>query len=413
MNSRKRFDIGWTDLLAGLAACTSRADGADAAARIERWFDDGSGDAFACLSVRTGLDLYLRQLALPAGSEVLMSALTIPDMARVVAHHGLVVVPVDVDPTTLAPRPEAWRRAASPKTRLAILAHLFGTRVSLAPLVDLRRERGILVLEDAAQAFTGRDWRGDPDADVSMFSFGPIKTATALQGAVLCVRDPAVLAGMRAAHAAYPRATQGAFAKRIAKYSALKALTWRPVYSAFVRVNRALGRPVDDVIQRTVRGFPGGEFFANIRHRPSTAMYSLLARRMERCDGAHVAERARLGEDLARAIGDVVTVPGIRAPLRTHWVFAVATERADELVASMRANSFDATRVATMTAVPAPESRPETDPREARALVQSLVYLPLYPELGAARTARLAELVREHALHARSEAFSVQPTPVS
>jgi dTDP-4-amino-4,6-dideoxygalactose transaminase len=107
MYSRKRFDIGWTDLLAGLAACTSRAGGEHAAARVERWFDGGSGDALACLSVRSGLDLYLEQIALPHGSEVLMSALTIPDMARVVAKHGLVVVPVDVDPGTLAPRPEA------------------------------------------------------------------------------------------------------------------------------------------------------------------------------------------------------------------------------------------------------------------------------------------------------------------
>ncbi len=413
MNSRKRFDIGWMDLLAGLAACTSRADGADACARIERWFDDGAGDAFACLSVRTGLDLYLRQLALPAGSEVLMSALTIPDMARVVTEHGLVVVPVDVDPATLAPRPEAWRRAAGPKTRLAILAHLFGTRVSLQPLVELRRERGILVLEDAAQAFTGTDWRGDSNADVSMFSFGPIKTATALQGAVLRVRDRAVLEGMRAAHAQYPRATQGAFAKRIGKYSALKALTWRPVYSAFVRINRAQGRPVDDVIQRTVRGFPGGEFFANIRHRPSTAMYSLLARRLTRCDGARIAERARLGDELAFAIGDVVLVPGMRAPLRTHWVFTVVAERPDDLVARLRADGFDATRVATLSALSPSDGRADAEPRDARALVSRLVYLPLYPELGAARAAQLGGIMREYASLAPSPNLDAQPTPAS
>jgi dTDP-4-amino-4,6-dideoxygalactose transaminase len=418
MNSRKRFDIGWADLTAGLAACTSRADGGDAARRIERWFDDGAGDAFACLSVRTGLDLYLEQLALPAGSEVLMSALTIPDMARVVARHGLVVVPVDVDPSTLAPRADAWRRAAGPKTRLAILAHLFGTRVSLEPLVELRRERGILVLEDAAQAFTGPDWRGDPAADVTMFSFGPIKTATALQGAVLRVRDRAVLEGMRRVHAALPRATQGAFAKRIFKYGMLKALTWRPVYAAFVRINGALGRPVDGVIQRTVRGFPGGEFFVSIRHRPCPAMFSLLARRLERCgpehtDGRRLAERAQMGEELAHAVGDVITVPGMRAPTRTHWVFTVATERPDELVADMRDAGFDATRVATMTALPAPEGRPELEPREARALIARLVYLPLYPELGSARRALLADIARAHATRVPAADFDAQPTPAS
>lgn len=413
MYSRKRFDIAWTDLVAGLAACTSGSDGADSAARVERWFDDGAGDAFACLSVRTGLDLYLEQLALPKGSEVLMSALTIPDMTRVVARHGLVVVPVDVDPATLAPRPEAWRRAAGPKTRAAILAHLFGTRVSLDPLAELRRERGIVVLEDDAQAFTGPEWRGDPAADVSMFSFGPIKTATALQGAVLRVKDRDVLARMRAVHATLPRATQGEFAKRIVKYGGLKALSWRAVYAAFVALCDARGRSVDDVIQKTVRGFPGGDLFVKIRHRPSAAMYALLARRLERCDGARTRERGLLGDELARAIGDAAFVPGMRAPEHTHWVFTVAAERPDELVANAREAGFDATRVATMTAIPAPEGRPELEPREARALVARLVYLPLYPELGRARTAQLAEIVRRHAGAPAASNFDAQPTPAS
>lgn len=342
-----------------------------------------------------------------------MSALTIPDMARVVAKHGLVVVPVDVDPATLAPRPEAWRRAAGPKTRIAILAHLFGTRVSLEPLVELRRERGILVLEDDAQAFTGPEWRGDPAADVSMFSFGPIKTATALQGAVLRVRDRAVLERMRAVHAGLPRATQGEFAKRIAKYAGLKALSWRPVYATFVASCESRGRSVDDVIQKTVRGFPGGDLFVKIRHQPCAAMFALLARRLERCDGSRSAERADLGNGLARAIGDLVAVPGMRAPIHTHWVFTVMADRPDELVKALREAGFDATRVATLTAIPAPEGRPELDPREARALVSRLVYLPLYPELGRERTAQLADLVRRHAGPAAAPEFRVQPTPAS
>jgi dTDP-4-amino-4,6-dideoxygalactose transaminase len=397
MYSRKRFDIGWSDMLAGLAACAGRGDGARAAGRVERWFDGGSGDALACLSVRSGLDLYLEQLALPRGSEVLMSALTIPDMARVVEHHGLVVVPVDVDPATLAPRPEAWRRAAGPATRAAILAHLFGTRVPLDPLVELRRERGILVLEDCAQAFTGPDWKGDPQADVSMFSFGPIKTATALAGAVLRVKDGALLARMRAAHAAWPQQSQGQFAQRIAKYSGLKAVSYRLPYSGFVRWCESRGSTMDEVVQKTVRGFPGGDLFVKIRHRPSPALLALLARRLERCDGRRVAERAALAARLAEAIGGAAAVPGLRAPLHTHWVFTLVAERPDALVDALRAEGFDATRVATLSALPAPAGRSELDPREARALLTRLVYVPLYPEMGWETAERIAAVVRASA----------------
>jgi dTDP-4-amino-4,6-dideoxygalactose transaminase len=246
-----------------------------------------------------------------------------------------------------------------------------------------------------------------------MFSFGPIKTATALQGAVLRVRDRAVLERMRAVHAALPRAPQGEFAQRIVKYSGLKALSWRPVYSAFVASCASRGHSVDDVIQKTVRGFPGGDLFVKIRHQPCAAMFALLARRLERCDGSHAAERADLGNGLARAIGDLVAVPGMRAPIHTHWVFTVLADRPDDLVQCLREAGFDATRVATLTAVPAPEGRPELEPREARALVSRLVYLPLYPEIGRERTARLAELVRRHAGTAAVPVFGAQPAPAS
>ena len=49
----------------------------------------------------TGFDLLLQTLKLPAGSEILCSAITIPDMIYLVRHHGLVPVPVDLDVATL------------------------------------------------------------------------------------------------------------------------------------------------------------------------------------------------------------------------------------------------------------------------------------------------------------------------
>ena len=44
-----------------------------------------------CLSVRTGLDLYLQVKNFPPGSEIIMSAINIPDMVHVVHHHKLKV----------------------------------------------------------------------------------------------------------------------------------------------------------------------------------------------------------------------------------------------------------------------------------------------------------------------------------
>ena len=66
-------------------------------------------EQLVCLSVRSGFDLLLQALALPAGSEILVSAVTHPDMVNIIERHDLRAVPVDLDLATLAPRAEAIR----------------------------------------------------------------------------------------------------------------------------------------------------------------------------------------------------------------------------------------------------------------------------------------------------------------
>lgn len=93
------------------------------------------------LSVRTAFDLYLKALKLPRGSLVVCSALTIPDMVTIFEEHGLVPVPVDLDPATLAPeagaleaevercRAEQCGGGAAGRVRAIYVAHIFGAVV--------------------------------------------------------------------------------------------------------------------------------------------------------------------------------------------------------------------------------------------------------------------------------------------
>ena len=134
-------------------------------------------------------------------------------MLRIIRDHGLVPVPVDIDVEHLAVDPASLERGLSPRTRAVLVAHLFGTRQPLDAVVRFARQHKLLVIEDCAQAFVGTGFTGHPEASVSMFSFGPIKTATALGGGLLLVRDPAVLATMRRLLAAEPLQTpRGVFA---------------------------------------------------------------------------------------------------------------------------------------------------------------------------------------------------------
>src|SRR5918997_1432875 len=102
------------------------------------------------------------------GDEVLVSAITHPDMVRIILGHGLRAVPVDIEPETLAPRPEALEAAVTPRTRVLLLAHLFGGRMDLGPLARFARRHGLLLVEDCAQAFQGPERMRDPATDVSM-----------------------------------------------------------------------------------------------------------------------------------------------------------------------------------------------------------------------------------------------------
>src|SRR3546814_1345768 len=122
----------------------------------------------------------------------------------------------------MAPRLVLIERAIGPNTRAMVVAHLFGTRLDLDPVIELAHRKGLVVFEDCAQAFDGQAYKGHPEADVAMFSFGQLKTATALGGAILRVRDAGLRGKMGVIQDTYPVQPAGAYGKRVLKFMGLK-----------------------------------------------------------------------------------------------------------------------------------------------------------------------------------------------
>lgn len=395
MYARKRLDIGWSDLAAGALRAALSAPAESLARDVEARLSGEGREAIAFLSLRSGFDLMLRELALPRGSEVIVSALTIPDMWTLLEHHGLRVVPVDVDSATLAPSAADIERLVTPATRAVLVAHLFGTRNDLDEILRVARERGLLLWEDCAQTFDSPTPLGDARADCSMLSFGPIKTATALGGGALIFRDAALAAKVRAAHATHPRASSGAFLGRVLKYVGLKFISLPLPYACFVEICRWRGRDYDTAIQASVRGFARDELLARLRRQPSRALLALMLRRIAQADGTRVRARKAAGDELMRALEGLREVPGSAAPYHDHWVFTVLSDEPAALIARLRAAGFDATSVATMRSVPAPAGEPDLAPRAAERMLARLVYVPMYPELPARASMRLAAALRQ------------------
>lgn len=215
---RKRLEISYSDYAHGLYQCVSskEEDRAEVSTKIERYWSP-HGNGFVCLSVRTGFDLYLQALNLPHGSEVLMSAVTIKDMVRIVEHHGLIPIAIDMDEDVLVPSTESILSALTPRTKLLVFAHLFGTIVDLTDIALLCQNNGILFMEDCAEAYAGPSYRGHPNASVTSFSFGTIKTSTALGGCLMTIKDPFILENMQKLHSAYSPRPRSVFTKRIVK----------------------------------------------------------------------------------------------------------------------------------------------------------------------------------------------------
>jgi dTDP-4-amino-4,6-dideoxygalactose transaminase len=131
---RKRFDISWADLLFGIGYCFQRANRNSIEQRLERTWPEGA-IALACLSVRSGFDALLQTLDFEPGTEILVSAITIRDMTRIIEAHGLVPVPIDLDMEKLVVQPESLAQALTVRTKAILVAHLFGSRMPMEPIL--------------------------------------------------------------------------------------------------------------------------------------------------------------------------------------------------------------------------------------------------------------------------------------
>lgn len=398
IHPRHRIDIGIRDLAFGLAQCAVSLDADKIASELEERID-GSQAWIATLSVRSAFDLLLSSLALPVGSEVLLSALTIPHMAQIVSAHGLVPVPVDLDPDTLSPTEQSLELAWSARARVLVVAQLFGGATNFEAAKRFSAERELLLVNDNAQGYVGPSSLRDAQGDVAFFSFGSIKTATCLGGALTRVNDADLLRRMRSAQEAWPLQPTKAYAQKLAQYAALRVPSEPRAYGVFERACEKFGTGLDDVIMSMTRGFPTNsvdELMRRLRHRPSGALLKLLDRRLQRFDPERVTQRALAGETAIRQLSPTVDVVGSKQAQRTHWLFALSLEQPAQYTGPMRAQGFDSARGTTsITALAAPQSRPETHAKVAHRIMDRLLFVPMYPEISPPERERLVHALIE------------------
>ncbi len=140
--------------------------------------------------------LALLALGVGPGDEVITVPSTFMATAEAITYCGARPVFVDIDERTYTMDPEGLAGAVTSKTKAIIPVHLFGQPADLDPILKFARERGLPVIEDAAQAhdaeYKGR--KAGSIADVGCFSFYPGKNLGALGEAGAVVTNDAELA---------------------------------------------------------------------------------------------------------------------------------------------------------------------------------------------------------------------------
>jgi len=394
---RKQLDIRWRDLAAGMLRCVFPRSLKVSETELRERFAPGFPLHIA-YTVRSSFDLCLQALQFPAGSEIVMSALTIREMADIARRHGLVPVPLDLNLETLSPDATALESAITPRTRVLVIAHLFGTRAPMGPLIAIAKRHKLFVFEDCAQAFAGPEYTGHPETDAAMFSFGSIKTATAIVGALIRLRDPKLLQGIQAIQERYPEQSCGEYFRELFTHVYVKLFTLPLLFGLFYRACVALGRDFERVIS-AVRNLPEGEEDASvIRKQPCSALVALLARRLRTFDADQIRKRARVGAGFASRLPAGLKPLGNEAKFHSYWVFPVLAEAPERFAGILRSYGFDATTAGSALSViePPPDSgRKIAAPANLCAAMPKLLYLPVYPAVPRKARARLQTALHE------------------
>lgn len=156
-----------------------------------------------CVGVGSGTEaLHLIALAMGIGpgDEVIVPAFTFIASAWFAQYVGAKVVFADIDPATFTIDIKSIEKCVTEKTKAIVVTHLFGQAAEMDSILTFAKERGIKVVEDAAQAHLAQ-YKGKTVGDIGdagIFSFYPTKNLGALgEGGCVTSEDEELLEKIR------------------------------------------------------------------------------------------------------------------------------------------------------------------------------------------------------------------------
>ncbi len=172
---------------------------------LERFERDFAGwlrtdDAVAVSSGTAALHLGVRALEWGSGDEVVTTPFSFVSSANCLLYEDVTPVFCDIDPLTLNMDPDAARAAVTERTAGLLPVHIFGYPAAMAELERLADDRGLGILEDAAEAAGAVDETGvrvGTRGNTAIFAFYANKQLVTGEGGIAVPSDASVAERMR------------------------------------------------------------------------------------------------------------------------------------------------------------------------------------------------------------------------
>ncbi len=163
----------------------------------------GAKHAMVCSNGTAALHCACIAAGIGPGDEVITTPITFAASANCALYCGAKPVFADIDPKTYNIDPESIRAHITPKTKAVVAVDFTGQAVRIKEIQKICDEFGLVFIEDAAHAI-GTCYNGahvGSLADMTCFSFHPVKTVTSGEGGAITTNNDDYYKKLMLAHA--------------------------------------------------------------------------------------------------------------------------------------------------------------------------------------------------------------------
>lgn len=358
----------------------------------------GMPNAWPVSSGRAAMTIILEAMRVASGDrsrvDVVIPAYTCYSVPAAIERAGLRPRLCDVNPTTLSMDPDRLRNLNFAGVLAVVSSNLYGLPNDLAALESVCRERGVYLLDDAAQALGARlaDRAVGAFGDAGVYSFDKGKVISTIQGGAIVCRPGPLASKLESAAAAL---ADSSAAERLGNAAKLS------IYSLFLRPSLY---PLIRALPFTGLGHTAYETRYSVARlgKFSSAVATCLLERLDQL----AFGRRKVAASLRAALGQepglylIQPVPGAESADIRFPVLVRDSSQRTRLIHALERSGIGATASYPCSLADVPEVRAKVPPADtdcpgARRIAESIVTLPTHAYCPSDLPDRVLKVIRE------------------